>query len=846
MKLRASTAARVVVALVIVCLFTLGAVGFALRGTLATWWRGEGTAPDVLLPESDAEALATRGEPRGLEHLVRRFATDKKIAAVFLQEDTLRAASVESALDDSGLCSEVGSAAIRVVASSDHDAAMLRTLTKLVVDPDPHVRLAAMICVRGWTGSWSGWADVYAREAMAPVAPELVPVLVARVENGSAVERGAAAWVLETFPCDEAATRRLLWTVLTTETEVEDCRALLGESWLRAGLSTALAEVMEEGGADVRARAAAVLGGLRDDGPSGVSFEALLDDADPRVRVAALERLDAETEIGSYDVFIRAASDADESVRADAYRALDTRLRTRPATVDPRPVARALLARIERGDIGAAKPFASARPDDASIERLIACVDSDATARVRRAVASALGAVAPFTLFRPERRALLDAMVAALVRTARDADDSVRAVAIDALGATGPAASVAGDVLIAALDDPASSARDAATDALVRLGSVMRGRLDALVARLASDDAASRRQAARILGTWGLEAKPALDALLRALDDSDREVVKLAAHALEPIVAEESRVVSRLDAQLGSGEGEEADGYSAGSLLARVGRPAASAVSTILRLDLDEDDRVWWLAAVAPDDPRALQEIARVAFDSDWSWYGIDALAHAGPAAEPYVLQLADRVLAECRSTAGFDPFGIIADFLDGTHSPVAARALGAIGPDAATAVPALVRLLQVTAAAGRVEAALALGEIGARADLAVPALVAVLIERELRLPALQALERFGPAASDAVPAILPHLDDRDRRVREQVARVLGHLAVDAHVVAPALARALDDVRFQVRVRAAWALGEFGAAAAAHRDVLAKIARDDADPRVRWQARKSLARIPSG
>jgi HEAT repeat protein len=74
-------------------------------------------------------------------------------------------------------------------------------------------------------------------------------------------------------------------------------------------------------------------------------------------------------------------------------------------------------------------------------------------------------------------------------------------------------------------------------------------------------------------------------------------------------------------------------------------------------------------------------------------------------------------------------------------------------------------------------------------------------------------LGRYGPAASNAVPALLQALNSGDDAVREGAATSLSGIHAEPEVVIPALIKCLDDD--DVNVRAAGALGGFGPAARA-------------------------------
>ena len=85
-------------------------------------------------------------------------------------------------------------------------------------------------------------------------------------------------------------------------------------------------------------------------------------------------------------------------------------------------------------------------------------------------------------------------------------------------------------------------------------------------------------------------------------------------------------------------------------------------------------------------------------------------------------------------------------------------------------AVPALVEALKDGSSGVRTRAALALWQLTGDAGLAVPVLIESLQDRLARLDAAVALGRMGPAARDAVPALVAVLDDDFPLVRTYAA----------------------------------------------------------------------------
>jgi HEAT repeat protein len=60
-------------------------------------------------------------------------------------------------------------------------------------------------------------------------------------------------------------------------------------------------------------------------------------------------------------------------------------------------------------------------------------------------------------------------------------------------------------------------------------------------------------------------------------------------------------------------------------------------------------------------------------------------------------------------------------------------------------------------------------------------------------------LERIGPQAKPAIPALIATLSSDDREVRYQAVHALGAIGPDAQAAVPALRARLDDVNSMVR-----------------------------------------------
>lgn len=125
-----------------------------------------------------------------------------------------------------------------------------------------------------------------------------------------------------------------------------------------------------------------------------------------------------------------------------------------------------------------------------------------------------------------------------------------------------------------------------------------------------------------------------------------------------------------------------------------------------------------------------------------------------------------------------------------------------------ASTVAALMARLADPDLAVRGIAALAIERFGPKAAPAVPALsdLAKRPDAALQLAAVRALAAVGPAAKGGLPGLAAALKSQDERVRELVPPILGDLGRDALPAVPALQEALTDSSASVRLRAAEAL----------------------------------------
>jgi HEAT repeat protein len=204
---------------------------------------------------------------------------------------------------------------------------------------------------------------------------------------------------------------------------------------------------------------------------------------------------------------------------------------------------------------------------------------------------------------------------------------------------------------------------------------------------------------------------------------------------------------------------------------------------------------------------------------------------------------------------------------------------LESMGADAAPAIPALVKSLSDPNRFVRWSAVRALGRLAPRSpDLVVPAVALLLNDPDLDLgvAAATALERYGPAAREAVEALAVRVSRGDSDIRIAAMKALEAIGPDAAPALPAVARILvekqsdfaanQELSFgdrttpsqrvllatlsklgappaaRLRVAAAETLGHFGKLAATAVPALRQ-ALNDVDPEVRRAASSAILSI---
>jgi HEAT repeat protein len=134
-----------------------------------------------------------------------------------------------------------------------------------------------------------------------------------------------------------------------------------------------------------------------------------------------------------------------------------------------------------------------------------------------------------------------------------------------------------------------------------------------------------------------------------------------------------------------------------------------------------------------------------------------------------------------------------------------ALRALRSIHPGPPVMVPICTKLLEDPDPAMRVRVLGAIADCGVEA---VPGLIAALKDDKAAYWALIILRDIGPAAKDAVPAIIEKLKDKQPRIRMEAVLTLGALGDAADTAEPQIAELLSDPN--ARTAATFVLGRLG------------------------------------
>ncbi len=324
--------------------------------------------------------------------------------------------------------------------------------------------------------------------------------------------------------------------------------------------------------------------------------------------------------------------------------------------------------------------------------------DQDAT--VRRVAVDALGQIKPGD----------ESVVSLMIKMLGDADPDVVALATHSLAEAGPKIVPA---MIKAMDDERTVY--SAILVLTELGPDGKQAVPALAKALSHEDPEVRHEAAQALRAMGPAAVAAVPDLIKALDDE--------------------QVVVRLPVVLALGS---------------IGPGASEAAEKIRSFSAGDDDllkvcALWAIEKIEPNDQRLKTETT-------------PALINLMLNQDPSVRDAA--ALAVLQLEPGPD-----------VVAPLFAEAFGKASDEAR---------------ADMIDAAASLG------GEAVPRLVRGLDYPEMRRQVIEILGKMGPEAAEAVPELLKYAGDKDPEVRADVFIALGNIGPAAKAATEAAAKALQ------------------------------------------------------
>jgi HEAT repeat protein len=529
------------------------------------------------------------------------------------------------------------------------------------------------------------------------------------------------------------------------------------------------------------------------------------------------------------------------------------------ADLDLTSLKRSLASKDAKTRVAALHDAAQLEPaqiDEAAGELIKALSDPDPYARAYAALA--LG-----------KTSNTDAkVVTALAKSLTDKEARVRGMAVRSLRRLKPEPELMLPIMIEALEQAEPQGALVAVETIAAAGDKA---IDGLTKALDSERA--RYWACLALGEAGPKAKKAVPALVKALSDERPEVQLQALMALGKIGPDAAsaapEIAQFLNAELPATQ--YAAVFALGSIASAEGADALKAAGK-------SDDQMlktlsaWGLAKLSPDNQvvvkRAAEQLVASLKSNDQYVRQAAARGLADLKADPELVRpalisaLGDSDPAvrgnvvEAVSALGARAVPEVAKGLKNPQLRGACAAiLGRIGPEAKSALPALVAALgdagptkQAGADEFRSEALVAIALIGPSKELVEKCTPFLSSESELeQRTATYVLGKIGPDAKAALPAIRKNLSSDDERLRMiSLWALLQITPKDAQVVKaaiPALIKALDAERPLVRLEAALALGKLGAQASAAKEPLQKLADEDDDEAVRRAATESLEQI---
>jgi HEAT repeat protein len=258
-------------------------------------------------------------------------------------------------------------------------------------------------------------------------------------------------------------------------------------------------------------------------------------------------------------------------------------------------------------------------------------------------------------------------------------------------------------------------------------------------------------------------------------------------------VAAQEPDVAKLAAGLSAGTA--AQQHAAADALADLGSGAKAAVPQLTAALASKDAQLRWRAVRAlgmTGDAKAIDTVRKAASDADAGVraQAIFALGRLGAKDDATITTIVARVT---------DP--------DAAVRRATVAALRSLREQRDKIRPLIVKVLEDSDPSVVMPALHTLAEGGAEV---VPSMIEALGHKEACYWACLVLAEIGPAAKDAVPALVKVLADERPEVRIQALVALGEIGPDARSASTAVAKAMDDAFVSVQYAAAFALGRIG------------------------------------
>lgn len=467
-----------------------------------------------------------------------------------------------------------------------------------------------------------------------------------------------------------------------------------------------------------------------------------------------------------------------------------------------------LLQALENDDWrvrkGAAQALEQLGPEKAAdaVPSLIHSLNKDENTNVRLAVAAAL------------RRMKTADAIPAFSRALNDEDERIRQISAQALTEIGSEAADAVSALIPGLEDEDKAVRWAVAQALAAIGPAAESAVPSLTTALDDEYWRVRQAAAEALQSIGPGAETAVPALIQTTENALIDYhFRLFAAASGALVNIGNKSVPALIQVLE--EGNVNGRQAAAGVLGAIGPEAADAMPVLTQALTDEDG---WVRLAAFYALSHISPVEKFEFSTPLELENerLDPETSADIITFIQTTEGSDwmSIRAAVEKLGGIGPGnGLVSTHIQNLESEDistrqrAAQALNRFGPDAAKAVPALIRAYDDEKSYVRSPVIVALGKIGSETREAIPILVQALWDRDSQISwhAGQSLGKIG-AEEGVVPGLAQALAEGEFNTRSAAADGLALIGPDAIDAVPVLIQALQDDEKWIRDRSLLAL----------------------------------------